>query len=196
MADATLFEVQTARGSVFAIHDPSTGMVWTERTEQAARLLATDKGFSVTQEKTISQEALLVLTGRDASRPPSTPHTISQPPRPAADNQPKESPPPDNRASNRPQPIATSYHWDDDVHPTLDVDVEPGIIIGGATESPIQDVFAQSEIPVKPPAPAGEGPRSDEDVAGPCLTNDQIHIDPALAKSLEASPPPRPSKHH
>jgi hypothetical protein len=198
MADATLFEVQTARGNVYAIHDPSTGMVWTERTEQAARLLAADKGLSVTLEKTISQEQLLTLTGRDAPRPHSPPHASPQPARPAPDNRPKESQshaaPATHKPKlpNQPNPFAASYHWDDDPDPAPDQD--PGIIVGGATKAGIQSVFAQTEIPAKPPTPA-DADRKDVDAAGPLLTNEQVKIDPSLVKPLKAAPPPRPGEH-
>ncbi|MDB5331990.1 MAG: hypothetical protein JWP03_3141 [Phycisphaerales bacterium] len=187
MADATLFEVRTVRGIVYAIHDPSTGMVWTERTEQSARLLAADKGLAITLKKSISQDGLLALSGRDVQRPASKPSAVQQPPRSKHDDPPKVAPLSAGRKSSQPSPAARGYHWDDDLSPTSNA--EPAIFVGSVTQPQIRDVFA-SEVP--PEAPAGENSVKGEDVAGEFLTRDEIHISPAAAKSLKQSQQKRP----
>src|SRR5215472_16484346 len=60
-----LYTVKGPRGSYFAIHDPATGRVWTERTEQAARAQALDMGVALVDDEVISHEELLRRTGRE-----------------------------------------------------------------------------------------------------------------------------------
>ena len=68
-AQGILYTVKGRRGSYFAIHDPATRRVWTERTERAARLQAEELGIEVVSEEIISHEQLLTRTGRDAPAP-------------------------------------------------------------------------------------------------------------------------------
>ena len=75
MTDAKLYEVVTARGTVYALLDVGSGMVWTERSEQAARQLAKDRRLSITEERAISHEELLRLMGHEPL--PKSPATAS-----------------------------------------------------------------------------------------------------------------------
>lgn len=70
---ATLYEVQGAHGTVYvyAIHDAETGMLWTERSTQAARSLAREKGLTIVAEETITRTQLLRLMGQEVEETPA-----------------------------------------------------------------------------------------------------------------------------
>src|SRR5437016_17240 len=75
-AQGILYTVRGPRGSYFAIHDPATRRVWTERTEQAARAQASDMGMVLSAEETITHEELMRRTGRE----PAPVAPLQQPP--------------------------------------------------------------------------------------------------------------------
>ena len=85
-SNATLYEVQGAHGTVYvyAIHDVESGMLWTERSEQAARALAKEKGLTVTAAETITRKQLLRLMGQEVeeSPAPQPQQTKPEPPKP------------------------------------------------------------------------------------------------------------------
>ena len=65
MADAWLYEVRMARGTVYALRDIASGKIWTERSEHGARELARERRLSITVEQSISHEELLRLLGHE-----------------------------------------------------------------------------------------------------------------------------------
>src|SRR6476469_9644641 len=79
-SQAKLYEVEGQHGTiyVYALHEPQTGMLWTERTEKAARSLADEKKLTIIEQLTISRRELLRLMGQEP--PEETPPA----PRPAA----------------------------------------------------------------------------------------------------------------
>ena len=64
-SQGVLYTVKGPRGNYYAIHDPATGRVWTERTEQAARAQALDMDIALVDDEIISHEELLRRTGRE-----------------------------------------------------------------------------------------------------------------------------------
>jgi hypothetical protein len=62
LTDATLLIVKGPKGAYFAIQDNDTGLVLTERTEQAAAALANEKDMLVVDRREISHDQLLALT--------------------------------------------------------------------------------------------------------------------------------------
>lgn len=70
---ATLYEVQGTHGTVYvyAIHDSESGMLWTERSEAAARSLAKEKGLTISAEETITRTQLLRLMGQEVEETPA-----------------------------------------------------------------------------------------------------------------------------
>lgn len=83
---ATLYEVQGTHGTVYvyAIHDSQSGMLWTERSEPAARSLAKEKGLTISAEETITRTQLLRLMGQevDETPAPQPEQPKPQPPKP------------------------------------------------------------------------------------------------------------------
>ena len=76
-----LYTVEGPRGSYYAIHDPATRRIWTERTEQAARAQAQDIGMVLVGEEIISHEELLRRTGREVPPTPATAQSEFKKPR-------------------------------------------------------------------------------------------------------------------
>jgi hypothetical protein len=70
-----LYTVEGPKGSYYAIHDPATGRVRTERTEQAARAQARKMGITLVADEIISHEELLRRTGREM---PETSQPLAQ----------------------------------------------------------------------------------------------------------------------
>ena len=70
---ATLYEVQGAHGTVYvyAIRDSESGMLWTERSEQAARSLAREKGLTISAQENITRTQLLRLMGQEVEETPA-----------------------------------------------------------------------------------------------------------------------------
>lgn len=62
LTDATLLTVNGPRGAYFAIQDNDTGMVLTERTEQAAAALADEKDMLIVERRRVTHEELLAMT--------------------------------------------------------------------------------------------------------------------------------------
>ena len=61
LTDATLLTVNGPRGAYFAIQDNDTGMVLTERTEQAAAALADEKDMLIVERRQITHDELLAM---------------------------------------------------------------------------------------------------------------------------------------
>ncbi|HSZ58927.1 MAG TPA: hypothetical protein VK797_25025 [Tepidisphaeraceae bacterium] len=75
-----LYTVEGPKGSYYAIHDPATGRVRTERTEQAARAQAQKMGITLVADEIISHEELLRRTGREmGGTSPSEAQAIDSP---------------------------------------------------------------------------------------------------------------------
>jgi hypothetical protein len=81
-----LYTVKGPRGSYYAIHDPASRRVWTERTEQAARAQAGDMDIALVSDEIISHEELLRRTGRELPRiaPPAAAQKADTPQPPKA----------------------------------------------------------------------------------------------------------------
>ena len=86
---AKLYEVKTPSGSIYAVHDPASRMVWTERTEHAARDLARDKRLTLVPAGQITREQLVALMGHE--QPSSSPSAAGAAPAPAATPAPAQS---------------------------------------------------------------------------------------------------------
>jgi hypothetical protein len=76
---AVLYTVRGPRGSYFAVHDPATGQVFTERTEQAARQQARDQNLILVSEEEISHQDLLRRTGREADAASQPSNSVQNP---------------------------------------------------------------------------------------------------------------------
>jgi len=78
-SQAKLYEVEGQHGTVYvyALHDSQTGMLWTERTEKAARSLAQEKQLTIIEQLTISRRELLRLMGQEPIEEPLAPPTRS-----------------------------------------------------------------------------------------------------------------------
>jgi hypothetical protein len=64
---ANLYRVTRTNGSYFAIHDPASSRLWTERSEQAARAQASELNLSLGAAKSIRHDELMRLLGRAAA---------------------------------------------------------------------------------------------------------------------------------
>ncbi|HZL37000.1 MAG TPA: hypothetical protein VFC78_16895 [Tepidisphaeraceae bacterium] len=140
MAEADLYTVRTSHGTVYAIVDPTSGAVWTERTEAAALRLAEERGIPVGFKGEIAHSDLLRLMGHaepepyrpaaQAPRPPVQPH-----PDPSAVPA-KVAPPvddgvvevmylPDARPLSAAPVLRARYHWEDEPDDEIDALILP-----------------------------------------------------------------------
>jgi hypothetical protein len=78
---ANFYRVQRRNGPYYAVHDPSSGRLWTERSEEAARAQAEELGLSPGPLKSITHDELMRLLGREApqAEPTSPRARTSQP---------------------------------------------------------------------------------------------------------------------
>lgn len=60
-ATATLYTVTSPRNTFYAVRAHATGMIWSERTESAAKALAAEQGLRVGDEQEITQAELREL---------------------------------------------------------------------------------------------------------------------------------------
>ena len=67
MVRATLYTVNGPRGCYFAVRNHHTGLVWTERTELAARSQAAEQGLDIVEEQEVPHERMLQLMGAGLS---------------------------------------------------------------------------------------------------------------------------------
>jgi len=90
---ATLYEVQGTHGTVYvyAIHDSESGMLWTERSEAAARSLAKEKGLTISAEESITRTQLLRLMGQEVEETPAPQPQQTKPEPPKAQVLPVQS---------------------------------------------------------------------------------------------------------
>jgi hypothetical protein len=86
---AGLYRVQGPNGVYYAVFDPATGRLWTERSEHSARDQAEDAGLELAPERAITHQALMKLSGRDTH--PARPQPTSSSPTPTTP--PEEKPP-------------------------------------------------------------------------------------------------------
>ena len=61
-----LYRVHRRTGEYFAVYDPASGRLWTERSEPAARSQAQDLGLALGTVQSIRHDELMRLLGRDA----------------------------------------------------------------------------------------------------------------------------------
>ena len=94
---AGLYRVQGPNGVYYAVFDPATGRMWTERSEHSARDQAVDAGLELAPERAITHQALMKLSGRDmhpvrpqptTSSPTPTTPPVEKPPRAAISRSP------------------------------------------------------------------------------------------------------------
>src|SRR5579864_3375277 len=74
MMAGILYKVRGPRGVYFAIHDPQSGRLWTERSAESARAQARELELAIESERSVTHHELMRLLGRDsapAARPPS-----------------------------------------------------------------------------------------------------------------------------
>ncbi|HEY8751789.1 MAG TPA: hypothetical protein VIM11_27660 [Tepidisphaeraceae bacterium] len=81
-----LYMVRGPRGSYYAVHDPGSGRVFTERTDHAARAQAQELGLIVMSAEEVSHQELLRRTGREADAASQAP-TANRNPQPLASPQ-------------------------------------------------------------------------------------------------------------
>jgi hypothetical protein len=62
---AGLYRVRGPNGTYYAVYDPASGRMWTERSEQSARAQASEAGLELAPERSISHHALMQMSGRD-----------------------------------------------------------------------------------------------------------------------------------
>ena len=137
MVNARLYEVHSARGIIYALHDLTSGTIWTERSEHSVRAFAKERGLTIIEEQVVSHEELLRRMGHE---PP-----ITRPPAPAPASAAKQEPAPApaadymavNPASSAIPPLQVQYHWDDS--PLLKAD-DAIVIPRGALKS-VRNVF-------------------------------------------------------
>ena len=98
---AGLYRVQGPNGVYYAVFDPATGRLWTERSEHSARDQAEDAGLELAPERAITHQALMKLSGRDTH--PARPHPVT--PSPTPTTPPVAKPP---RAAISRSPFASS----------------------------------------------------------------------------------------
>jgi hypothetical protein len=63
LTDATMFVVKGPHGPYYALQDNDSGVVVTERTEQAAAALANEKDMLIVDRREITHAELLKMTG-------------------------------------------------------------------------------------------------------------------------------------
>lgn len=139
MPSATLYEVQHTRGTIYALHDLSSGTIWTERSELSIRAVARERGLTIVDEQTCSHEDLLRKMGHE---PPVTKPTAPQTAQPAKETSHDGTLDVQPAAPAIP-PLQVQYHWDDS--PLLKAD-DAIIIPRGAVKS-VRNVFC-TEAPV------------------------------------------------
>jgi hypothetical protein len=86
---AKLYEVVGKHGTVYAVHDIDNNMFWSERTEQAARELASEKKLEIVDQRTISRDDLLRMMGQPPSLKAKAAMASQQPKPPAPEAPPK-----------------------------------------------------------------------------------------------------------
>lgn len=142
---AGLYRVRGPNGTYYAVFDPETGRLWTERSEHSARAQAEDAGLELAPERAITHQALMELSGRDTGGP--RPKVSMSAPRVAPAPEAVEKPP--KPVISR-SPFASS-------DPGASVLINRSPQVGGGLFS--------GETPVAPPSPAGGA--AEEDTEAP-----------------------------
>jgi hypothetical protein len=149
---AGLYKVRGPNGVYYAVHDPASGRVWTERSEQSARAQAHDAGLDLAPERSITHQALMQMTGRGNVSPPKASSTAST----TAATPPSPRPPAPPRAISSRSPFAQL----DSNQPVLTSQAKP-----------VGDVFS-ADAAVERPQPDAEDPTVPS--AGAALNRDVL----------------------
>ncbi len=161
---AGLYRVRGPNGTYYAVFDPETKRLWTERSEHSARAQAEEAGLELAPERAITHQALMQLSGRDtgpavqrpASGSPSvvpTDKPVQKPPKPSISRSPFAST--DQAGSvliNRSEQVGGGLF-------SADTPVSP------PTQTPAEDsetpsagsVFSRDVLDDKRPLPRGKG---------------------------------------
>lgn len=136
MSDAKLYSVQTMRGTVYVLHELSSGMIWTERSEGAARQLAQEKRFPIVGEESMSHAELRRLLGHEDPSPVKQSAAVGAP---TIENDAVMVVDDVKPAAEPPKPITLEvrYHWDDEEPAGGD----DAIVIPQSKLSPFSNVF-------------------------------------------------------
>jgi len=89
---AGLYRVRGPSSTYYAVFDPETGRLWTERSEHSARAQAEEAGLELAPERAITHKALMELSGRDTV--PGRPSAAAPPPTSAGPKSPPVEKPP------------------------------------------------------------------------------------------------------
>jgi len=178
--NAGLYKVQGPNGQYFAVHDPQTGRLWTERSEQGARSQAGEAGLTLDPLKSVTHAALMRLAGRDT--------TVIHSTLPSA---PSHEPDPGVRpAEQRQRPIISRKPF------ASAAPVQPIVTKkAGLDTSPF--ATGQPVAPIAPPQKA-EPDEAEVPTAGSAINREVLHETPAPAKTRGKNPfadrrPPRGS---
>ncbi|HSZ58323.1 MAG TPA: hypothetical protein VK797_21845 [Tepidisphaeraceae bacterium] len=151
MSDASpaiLYRVHRPNGPYFAVHDPATGRLWTERSEQAARSQAQDLGLALGAVRSIRHDELMRLLGRDAA-PSAEPRL-----RPVAGGQSTKGPQGEN-PDGTPRPIRSSAPFTRDQGPP--------VLLSKSDNAPAS-AFASGEPVTDEQSTTGDDERARDDV--------------------------------
>jgi len=156
MPDAKIYCVQTGLGIVYALHELSSGTIWTERSEMATRQVAAEKKFRIVGEEQMSHAQLLRLMGhepmplRSSAAPTGTMSIKEQGSslqnvritndalgggKLAASLKEDAAPPPPVKTIS----IAAKYHFADE--PVMEVDA---LVISRSKSPPVSNVFCSN----------------------------------------------------
>ena len=163
---AGLYRVRGPNGTYYAVFDPETGRLWTERSEHSARAQAEDAGLDLAPERAITHQALMELSGRDTGGPrpkistSGTPlpasEPVEKPPKPVISRSPFASTDPGSSVLiNRSEQVGGGLF-------SGETPVAPPTAIGGATEEDSEipsagSVFNRDVLDGKQPLPRGKG---------------------------------------
>jgi hypothetical protein len=141
------------KGAVYALLDVASGMIWTERSEQAARQLATDKRLTVIDEQAISHEELLRLIGHEpapkAPQPASNANVATESVEPIKDVEPGVTSPFTAEADSPVMTFPVRYHLEDEP----DFTINDADVIAQPTSQPVSGIFcSEGEIAPKVPS--------------------------------------------
>ena len=161
MSNGILYTVQTQRGTVYAVQNISTGIIWTERSEPAARQLAAEQRITLTQEQSVSHEELLRLMGHEflALKASTTGKTSAPDPALAFDPAPPAEPQKtdDAPAAAAATPLFSSgipvrYHWEDEDETIAPA--EDAIVVPRSASPPVKSVFCSEGLVADSISPA------------------------------------------
>jgi hypothetical protein len=160
---AGLYQVRGPSGTYYAVYDPATGRMWTERSEHSARAQAEDAGLELAPVRAITHHALMQLSGRGdtgdrnkVSSPSPAPAAPARepdenPPRPITSRLPFASADPGGVLVNRPEQVGGVFSGGNPVAPPSQGAAEDA-------ETPTAGaVFNRDVLDEKHPLPRGKG---------------------------------------